>query len=178
MKSSSSLSDLDWISARRSILPRIGSSIEPEFIAAIEYRWRGGVQAPPHCWSAALESAQSLNRNRFLSSEQDSVVQFQDEKAVFFGGASNGDEAGAAAGKPSDYGIGGAATLLSRHRTFGREGGSAQAGSRRQVQTILWVRACHSATVLTLPTPRTRNLVSPRLRAWALAHSAVAARSL
>ena len=56
--SPSSLSDLDWISARRSILPRIGSSIEPEFIAAIEYRWRGGVQAPPHCWSAALESAQ------------------------------------------------------------------------------------------------------------------------
>jgi hypothetical protein len=122
--------------------------------------------------------AQRLNRNRFLSSEQDSVVQFQNEKAVFFGGASNGDEAGAAAGKPSDHGIGGAATLLSRHRTFGREGGSAQAGSRRQVQTILWVRACHSATVLTLSTPRTRNLVSPRLRAWALAHSAVAARSL
>ena len=39
-QSPSSLSDLDWISARRSILPRIGSSIEPEFIATIEYRWR------------------------------------------------------------------------------------------------------------------------------------------
>jgi len=38
--------------------------------------------------------------------------------------------------------------------------------------------ACHSAMVLTLSMLRTRNCVSPRLRAWALAHSAVAARSL
>ena len=54
----------------------------------------------------------------------------------------------------------------------------AYAGIRRQVQTMLWVRACHSAMVLTLSMLRTRNCVSPRLRAWALAHSAVAARSL
>src|SRR6516164_10831287 len=52
------------------------------------------------------------------------------------------------------------------------------AGIRRHVQTMLWVRACHSAMVLTLSMLRTRNCVSPRLRAWALAHSAVAARSL
>ena len=52
------------------------------------------------------------------------------------------------------------------------------AGIRRQVQTILWVSACHSAMVLTLSMLRTRNCVSPRLRTWALAHSAVAARSL
>ena len=54
----------------------------------------------------------------------------------------------------------------------------AYAGIRRHVQTMLWVRACHSAMVLTLSMLRTRNCVSPRLRAWALAHSAVAARSL
>src|SRR5271156_6308883 len=51
----------------------------------------------------------------------------------------------------------------------------AYAGIRRHVQTMLWVRACHSAMVLTLSMLRTRNCVSPRLRAWALAHSAVAA---
>src|ERR1700686_3589931 len=48
---------------------------------------------------------------------------------------------------------------------------------RRQLQTMLWVRACHSGMVLTLSMLRTRNCVSPRLRAWALAHSAVAERS-
>lgn len=39
------------------------------------------------------------------------------------------------------------------------------ASIRRQEQIMLWVRACHRATVLTFATLRTRNRVSPRLRA-------------
>ena len=37
----------------------------------------------------------------------------------------------------------------------------AYTGIRRHVQTMLWVRACHSAMVLTLSMLRTRNCVSP-----------------
>ena len=44
-------------------------------------------------------------------------------------------------------------------------GMQAHASMRRQVQTMLWVRACHRAMVLTLSMLRTRNRVNPRLRA-------------
>ena len=53
-----------------------------------------------------------------------------------------------------------------------------QATARRHPHTMLWVRACQTAMLRTLSRPRTTNCRSPRLRAWALEHSAVAARSL
>ena len=53
-----------------------------------------------------------------------------------------------------------------------------QIAIRRQPHTMLCVKPCMSAIDLTLSTPRTRNCRSPRLRAWAFVHSAVAARSL
>ena len=43
---------------------------------------------------------------------------------------------------------------------------------------MLWARANHGRTNPTLAVRRTKRRVSPRLRAWELAHSAVAARSL
>ena len=55
---------------------------------------------------------------------------------------------------------------------------TAQAHTKRQVQAMLWARAYHKAITLTFSRPRTTNCFKPRLRAWALAHSAVAARSL
>ena len=48
----------------------------------------------------------------------------------------------------------------------------------RQEHIMLWVRACHNAMISTFSRPRTMNSVKPRLRTWALAHSAVAARCL
>ena len=42
----------------------------------------------------------------------------------------------------------------------------------------LWASAYHNATAFTLLSPRTKNCVSPRPRAMALTHSAVAARCL
>jgi Protein of unknown function (DUF917) len=53
-----------------------------------------------------------------------------------------------------------------------------QAVSRRPVQIILCASACQSPTALAFSRPRTRKRSRPRLRHWALTHSAVAARSL
>lgn len=58
----------------------------------------------------------------------------------------------------------------------GRLGG--QAAVRRQMQAMLWARANHSRAALTLAVPRTMRRSRPRLRAGALTHSAVCARSL
>ena len=55
---------------------------------------------------------------------------------------------------------------------------SGQAATKRQVQNMFWARACHKAVAVTASRPRTRNRVRPWLRAWALAHSTVDARSL
>src|SRR3954454_2202094 len=53
-----------------------------------------------------------------------------------------------------------------------------QFATKRQVQNMFWARACHKAVAVTASRPRTRNRVRPWLRAWALAHSTVEARSL
>src|SRR5665213_1542741 len=63
-------------------------------------------------------------------------------------------------------------------RWRGRVWRGVQPAARRQPHTMLWVRACQTAMLRTLSRPRTTNCRSPRLRAWALEHSAVAARSL
>src|SRR5271157_5688136 len=62
------------------------------------------------------------------------------------------------------------APALARSRLAG-----VQPAARRQPHTMLWVRACQTAMLRTLSKPRTTNCRSPRLRAWALEHSAVAA---
>jgi hypothetical protein len=51
-------------------------------------------------------------------------------------------------------------------------------GIRRPEQAMLWAKAYHRAVVFTFSMPPTRNRVSPRLRACALAHAALAARCL
>jgi len=58
-------------------------------------------------------------------------------------------------------------------------GGAAdQAAVSRHSQAMLWAKAYQSVAALTFSSPRTRKRVRPRLRAWALTHSAVAARCL
>ena len=51
-------------------------------------------------------------------------------------------------------------------------------GARLAIRIRLWAKAKTKTTHLTLTSPRTRNCCSPRLRLWALTHSAVAARFL
>jgi hypothetical protein len=51
-------------------------------------------------------------------------------------------------------------------------------GWRAKLRAMFWAMANHVATDLTFSRPRTMNCPRPRLRAWALTHSAVAALSL
>ena len=51
-------------------------------------------------------------------------------------------------------------------------------GWRAKPRAMFWAMANHVATDLTFSRPRTMNCRRPRLRAWALTHSAVAALSL
>jgi hypothetical protein len=53
-----------------------------------------------------------------------------------------------------------------------------QVARRRPVQVMLCASACQSPTVRAFSMPRTKKRSKPRLRHWALTHSAVAARSL
>lgn len=48
--------------------------------------------------------------------------------------------------------------------------------SQRQVQAMLYARACQRATALAFSVPHTRNRGRPQLRAWTLTGSAVAVR--
>src|SRR5207248_4816335 len=55
---------------------------------------------------------------------------------------------------------------------------TAGCGRRAKLRAMFWAMANHVATDLTFSRPRTMNCRRPRLRAWALTHSAVAALSL
>jgi hypothetical protein len=70
--------------------------------------------------------------------------------------------------------------LWARFSPFHQAAASPAAATARSVtvRITLWARANHRAMALTLAKPRTRNCYKPRLRAMALTHSAVAARSL